>query len=95
MIPACRQAPPNRMLRRRASRICSADPQTTEPIGAPSPFERQNISVSTCEVHSVTSSPVAATAFQIRAPSRWIGTPASLATWRTLRSSSAGRTVPP
>ena len=32
---------------RRASRISSAGPQTSEPIGAPSPFETQNIIVST------------------------------------------------
>ena len=88
MIPACRQAPPYRIQMRRASRISSAGPHSIEPIGAPSPFERQNIIVSTCEVHAVTGSPVAAAAFHSRAPSRWIGTPAPSVIARTSRSSS-------
>ena len=80
---------------RRASRISSAGPHSIEPIGAPSPLERQNIIVSTCEVHAVTGSPVAAAAFQTRAPSMWIGTPAPSVIARTARSSSEGRIVPP
>ena len=47
MIPAWRHAPPYRIFSRRASRAISAGPHRTEPIGAPSPFERQNIRVST------------------------------------------------
>ena len=95
MMPACRQAPPNRMLRRRASRINSAGPQINDPIGAPRPFETQNIIVSTWRVHAETSTPAAAAALKIRAPSRCSGTPASEATARTFASSSTGITRPP
>ena len=94
MMPACRQAPPYRIQIRRASRISSAGPQSIEPIGAPRPLERQNIIVSTWDVQAVTGSPVAAAAFQIRAPSMWIGTPARSVTARTARSSSARQDRP-
>ena len=77
MTPAWRQAPPKSTRRRRASFTNPRVPQTREPIGAPSPFETQNIIVSTSRVHSVTSTEAAAAALKIRAPSRWIGTPAS------------------
>ena len=95
ITPACRQAPPNRILIRRPSRICSAVPQTSDPIGAPSPFETQNISVSTSAAYSATSTPEAALALKIRAPSRWTATPASSATLRMARKSSTSITVPP
>ena len=38
MMPACRHAPPNRILSRRASRMCSRVPQTSEPIGRAQPL---------------------------------------------------------
>ena len=95
MMPACRHAPPNRIFSRRASRMCSRVPQTSDPIGAPSPFETQNIMVSTSRVYSDTSTPAATAALKIRAPSRWIGTALSSATLRIARSSSTGMTVPP
>ncbi len=95
IMPACRHAPPNRIDRRRASRIISAGPQINDPIGAPRPFDRQNMRVSTSFVHAVTSTPAAAAALNMRAPSRCTGTPASVATVRTFASSSTGITVPP
>jgi hypothetical protein len=95
MIPACRHAPPYRIQMRLASRIRSAGPHSTEPIGAPSPLLRQNIIVSTRLVHDRTSSPVAATAFQTRAPSRCTPTPARVVTSRIAPSSALGRIVPP
>jgi hypothetical protein len=72
-----------------------AVPQTSDPIGAPSPFETQNISVSTSAAYSATSTPEAALALKIRAPSRWTATPASSATFRMARKSSTSITVPP
>ena len=64
----------------------SAGPQSTEPIGAPRPFERQNIIVVDSAAISDASTPEATAALKIRAPSRWTGTPASSATFRTARS---------
>src|SRR5581483_5500857 len=95
MIPACRHAPPNRILSRLASRMSAAGPHTSEPIGAPRPLDTQNIIVSASRVHSVTSQPAATAALKIRAPSRWIGSPASPATLRIARRSSTDITVPP
>ena len=95
MIPAWRHAPPNRIFSRRASRMCSSVPHSSDPIGAPRPFETQNIIVSTSRVYSDTSTPAATAALKIRAPSRWIGRALSSATLRIARSSSTGITVPP
>ena len=94
VMPACRHAPPNRMLNLRASRMRSAGPQITDPIGAPRPFDRQNITVSTCCVQAVGSTPAAPAALNTLAPSMWTGTPASVATDRTFASSSTGITAP-
>ncbi len=70
-------------------------PQSNDPMGAPSPFDTQNITVSTSFVHSVTGTPAAAAALKMRAPSMWTGVAASRATLRTARSSSTGITRPP
>ena len=70
MIPACRQAPPNRIFSRRASRMNSRLPASNDPIGAPSPLDRQNISASTCRVYSATAVPATTAALKMRAPSR-------------------------
>ena len=52
VIPAWRQAPPKRIQSRRASGIRSAGPHSSDPIGAPSPFETQNITVSASRANS-------------------------------------------
>ena len=69
LIPAWRQAPPNRTFARRAARMNSSSPQSTLPIGAPSPFDRQNISASTSAPYSATGVPEATLALKILAPS--------------------------
>jgi hypothetical protein len=48
----------------------AASPRRREPIGAPSPFETQNIMASASAAKSLTSAPVTAHALKIRAPSR-------------------------
>ena len=95
MIPAWRQAPPIRIFVRRASSTNAAEPHRTEPIGAPSPLDRQNMSASTSPAYSATGVPLAALALKIRAPSRYRGTFASSATLRIARRSSIGTTLPP
>ena len=48
----------------------NAFPAGNDPIGAPSPLDRQNISASTCRVYSATVVPATTAALKIRAPSR-------------------------
>ena len=43
MMPACRQAAPNRIFIRLASLMKSESPTSIEPMGAPRPLDRQNI----------------------------------------------------
>ena len=50
-----------------------------EPTGAPSAFDRQNITVSTFAAIWLTGVPVASAALKMRAPSMWTGTPRSCA----------------
>src|SRR5262245_41324946 len=95
MIPACRMPPPTILRRRRARVTTSGRPQITEPTGAPRPFERQNVTVSTSRVKSRASRRRATAALKRRAPSRWTGTPAPWATAATAAISSGVQQVPP
>ena len=70
MIPACRHAAPNKIFSRRASLMNSLSPTSIDPIGAPSPFDRQNIIAVTCSAYSETWAPATAQALKILAPSR-------------------------
>jgi hypothetical protein len=70
MIPACRHAPPKAILSRRASRMNSTSPASTDPIGAPRPFDRLSISASACIAYATTVAPVTVHALNSRAPSR-------------------------
>ena len=54
----------------------AALPQSSDPTGAPSPFERQNITVSHSATSAAGATPSAIAAFQIRAPSQCTGEPA-------------------
>ena len=48
-------------------------PSNIDPTGAPSPFDKQNITESTGRARSATVSPSAVAALKMRAPSRWTG----------------------
>ena len=53
----------------------SFGPASAEPTGAPSPLLKQTLTVSKCLAHSASAMPVAAAAFQSRAPSRCVRKP--------------------
>ena len=63
--------PPSALRWRRAWRIKSAGPHSAEPTGAPRPFEKQTLTVSKWLAQSAAEMPVATTALNSRAPSRW------------------------
>ena len=69
-MPTWRIPPPNSLRSRRAWRMASDDPARAEPIGAPSPLEKQIETVSKWRAHSCASIPEATTAFISRAPSK-------------------------
>ena len=71
--------PPIRLRRTRASATWSAEPIISEPIGAPSPFDRQTAIVSATAPYDASGVPVATWAFQIRAPSTCTAQPTSSA----------------
>ncbi len=73
IIPAWRIPPPSTLRIRRARRDEFALPQSSEPTGQASPFERQNETVSANDAifDAVVSS--ASAALKIRAPSRCTG----------------------
>ncbi len=75
--------------------MASPAPQTTEPIGAPSPLEKQNCTVSTPAASSSAPVPRATAALKIRAPSRWIESPWRRAAWLAAAITSIGTTRPP
>ena len=66
---------PYRLRQTRASAIRSADDTSTDPTGAPSPFDRQTETVSKFAPYAASGTPLATWAFQSRAPSRCIATP--------------------
>ena len=69
-MPAWRMPPPRALRYIRARSMSLADPTSIDPTGAPSPFDRQNITVSKPLVKLRTSSPSAVAALKMRAPSR-------------------------
>ena len=60
-----------RLRHRRAEETSSAEPTSTDPIGAPRPFDRQTDTVSNGAATSAGLTPRATAAFHNRAPSRW------------------------
>ena len=66
------------------------EPTSIEPTGAPSPFEKQNITESKPWVSSFTGTPKATAALKIRAPSKCTGMPRSSANSKMRRASSGG-----
>ncbi len=75
IIPDCLRPPPTFFLQCRAFAMKSAEPQSMLPTGAPSPFDKQNCTVSTWDVNSVTGQSHAAAALNTRAPSMWTERP--------------------
>ena len=74
--------------------INSCEPQSIEPSGAPSPFERQNCTESTSFVNSLTSTPYLTAALKMRAPSRWTWKPRRRPS-RAVRAKRSGETAMP
>src|ERR1051325_7081695 len=95
MIPAWRSPLPNIFRKRRAWAIKSREPHTTEPTGAESPFDTQNVTESTWRVKSEAGRFSAIAALKSRAPSRCTGTFAACATLATAAVSSGVMQVPP
>ena len=54
-------------------------PTTSEPTGAPSPFDRHTEITSAHAPYDANGTPVATWAFQSRAPSRWTPMPTEVA----------------
>ena len=79
----------------RASAARASSVTTTEPTGAPSPFERQTERVSNCAPYDDRGVPVATAAFQMRAPSQCRATPWEDVRVRSASSAASGWTAPP
>ena len=78
----------------RARRV-AADDASSEPTGAPRPFDRHTDTVSNSPPYVASGTPLATCAFHSRAPSRCSARPADAVTSRSRRRSSSGWTVPP
>ena len=64
-------------------------------MGAPSPLERHTDTVSNGAAHASAATPsLAATAFQSRAPSRWVARPSARASAHAASTSASGITSP-
>ena len=74
----------------RASATRALVESMTDPIGAPKPFERQTLMVSKCFPYSLSETPDATWAFQMRAPSRCIAIPRARAALARTAISSIG-----
>ena len=70
MMPAWRMPPPKSLRARWARAIIAALPSSTEPTGAPRPFDRQTLTESNGATMSRSATPEATAALQTRAPSR-------------------------
>ena len=90
-MPTWRMPPPRRLRSTRARAMRSAGPASSDPTGAPRPFDRQHVTVVAGAERSATVVPVATAALNRRAPSRWTGTP----TAATAASRSSGHGRPP
>ena len=95
ITPAWRIWPPSRDRCARASSMTARDPHSSEPTGALSPFDRQNIvvSVPARRARSARRSSAIA-AFQMRAPSQCTASPCSRATAVTASSSAVAPRPP-
>ena len=78
--PACRRPPPAILRIRRARATNSRLPVTTDPTGAESPLERQNVTESATDASSDGGTPSATEALKIRAPSMCTAMPFARAT---------------
>src|SRR5690606_9475656 len=76
--PAWRMPPPVTLRQRRATVTSASLPTSTEPTGAPSPFERHTETLSKCRAISRAGTPSATAALYSRAPSRCMPSP-----WRS------------
>ena len=94
-MPAWRMPPPSTLRARAAAGSVAASITSTEPTGAPRPFDRQMLTVSKGAAYSAALTPVAATALNSRAPSRCILRPCRSQNSRTARMCSSGTTTPP
>src|ERR1035437_3195927 len=94
-MPACRMPPPSALRYMRERSINSALPTSSDPTGAPSPLERQNMTVSALAVSCATGMPRATEALKTRAPSRCTGRPAACTWSQTSSKMSSGVMVPP
>jgi len=82
--------PPNNLRARRARAMVAASPASTEPTGAPSPFERHTLTVWHGAAISAMGTPLATCAFQMRAPSMWSFRPCLSQKARTALMPSSG-----
>ena len=73
----------------------SLEPQSSEPTGHASPFERQNETESAEAASSAAGVSLATSALKMRAPSRWTAAPAPCAIAASASILAAGRTWPP
>jgi len=94
-MPLCRIPPPKRLRARWARAMKARVPASAAPTGAPSPFEKDTITESAQAAKASRGVPVAALAFQSRAPSRCTGHPRVCASRASACSSGSGVTTPP
>ena len=80
---------------RSANAIKAFEPANNEPPGAPKPLLKATATSSNGAASSPTAKPLAALAFQRRAPSRKLAKPSSLAAWQMRSTSGWGTTTPP
>jgi len=95
MIPACRIPPPHIFRNRLARWMTARLPASALPTGAPRPFENATLTVSNGAASSLTESPLAALAFQMRAPSRCAASPAACAAAPRAIDAFSESTLPP
>ena len=89
-MPAWRIPPPASCGRGAPDRSARRSLQTSDPAGAPSPFDRQNETESNPSTQAGAGMPLATTAFQRRAPSRCSRRPRSFAAVTTARTCLEG-----
>src|SRR3954469_12159014 len=75
--------------------MSSCGAATTEPPGAPRPFDNETIATSNGAASSATEHPETIAAFQRRAPSRYVEIPRGAAGGATAVASAGGTTTPP
>ena len=93
--PDWRIPPPKRFRTLHPSSMSAREPASAAPTGQPSPFEKLTITVSAHAANSASVVPLAALAFQSRAPSRCTGSERARATSVIARSAGSGVIIPP